>query len=259
MLKWLVLPSIVLLAAAPIEAQTLRGSPASMQKQNRVAHQHSYSFLQTGGDVRRFVDGGYLVPLRGSADYTLASVSYPYARPAVKVFVERLAAQYHAACGERLVVTSLTRPAREQPRNASSLSVHPAGMAVDFRISERRACRAWLEENLLVMERRGVLDATRETTPPHYHVALYPDPYIRYVAARTHQTPAAVLASAGGRDARGAARYTVRPGDSLWSIARLYGTSVENLRVLNGLSGTTVRSGQSLRVPDSRMADAGGN
>ena len=37
-------------------------------------------------------------------------VSFPFARPEVELFVQRLSGQYRRACGEQLVVTSLTRP-----------------------------------------------------------------------------------------------------------------------------------------------------
>jgi LysM repeat protein len=180
-----------------------------MHRQNRVAHQHEYSFLQTSGEVRRFAELGLLVRLRGNQNYMLARVSHPYARPAVKLFVERLAAQYRGACGEKLVITSLTRPAREQPRNASDLSVHPAGMAVDLRISKKRSCRKWVEKTLLTLEKQGVLDTTRERRPPHYHIALFPEPYRRHVA-RVASTDAPLrVASATRQPARTARATTV--------------------------------------------------
>jgi LysM repeat protein len=172
---------LVLSAASAAEAQTMRGSTTTMQRQNRIAQQHDYTFLRTSSQVRRFVSSGYLEQLGGNSDYELAGVSHPYARPAVRLFVERLASQYRSACGEKLVVTSLTRPVLEQPRNASDLSVHPAGMAVDLRISRKSTCVRWLEKTLLSLEKQGVLDVTRERRPPHYHVALFPDPYTRYV------------------------------------------------------------------------------
>lgn len=172
---------LILSVTGVAEAQTLRGSTSTMKRQNRVAQQHDYTFLRTSSQVRRFVSSGYLERMSGNANYELAGVSHPYARPAVRLFVERLAGQYRAACGEKLVVTSLTRPVLEQPRNASDLSVHPAGMAVDLRVSKKRSCVRWLEETLLSLEKQGVLDATRERRPPHYHVALFPQPYTRYV------------------------------------------------------------------------------
>ena len=65
--------------------------------------------------VKAAVEAGRLVKVDGNDDYRLAGVSYPYAQPEVKLFVERLAADYHATCGEQLVVTSLTRPISRQP------------------------------------------------------------------------------------------------------------------------------------------------
>jgi len=42
--------------------------------------------------------------------------------------------------------------------------------------------------------------------------------------------------------------YTVNQGDNLWRISKVYGTTVENLKSLNGLSSDTIRSGQKLLV-----------
>lgn len=106
--------TVLLLLVAPLgstaEAQSLKGSTASMIRQNQVAQENQFTFLETPADVRRFVEAGYLVVVPGNADYRLHNVPFPYARPAVKTFIERLARQYRAACGEALVVTSLTRP-----------------------------------------------------------------------------------------------------------------------------------------------------
>lgn len=45
--------------------------------------------------------------------------------------------------------------------------------------------------------------------------------------------------------------YTVRKGDTLSGIARKYGTTVAQLRELNGISGNTVRAGQRIVVRES--------
>ncbi|MDP2284665.1 MAG: LysM peptidoglycan-binding domain-containing protein, partial [Pseudohongiella sp.] len=42
--------------------------------------------------------------------------------------------------------------------------------------------------------------------------------------------------------------HKVRPGETLWRIARSYRTSVEALRVQNGLRNDLLRVGQVLRV-----------
>ena len=43
-------------------------------------------------------------------------------------------------------------------------------------------------------------------------------------------------------------RHTVRAGDTLWKIANQYGTTVNNLKTWNGLTGDLIRVGQSLIV-----------
>ena len=125
-----------------------------------------------------------LVKLEGNRHYSInGGVAFPYARPAVRTFIQNLAAEFYVATGERLVVTSLTRPISRQPRNASELSVHPAGMAVDLRVPRKTSSRKWLERRLLQLEDQVVLDATKERKPAHYHVAVFPREYEKYIAS----------------------------------------------------------------------------
>lgn len=181
---WLVLiAGLALPANAGASEATLRGSKAAMQRQNQIAKENDYTFLRTPAQVRKFVAQGHLMPLYGNRSYAVANASFPYARPEVALFVERLSAQHLDACGQKLVVTSATRPTSSQPRNASPLSVHPAGMAVDLRISDRASCRVWLENTLLSLEAQNLLDVTRERNPPHYHVAIFPHLYAAHVEA----------------------------------------------------------------------------
>ena len=170
------------MSAAAKPSVTMRGSPASMERQYEVARSEDFTFAETPATVDDLVKKERLVPLAGGPDYTLHRVSYPFARPEVKTFVENLSADYRKACGEQLVVTSLTRPRSEQPGNAHKLSVHPAGMAVDFRISKSPKCLQWFEKALLALERKDLLDATRERNPPHFHVAVFPGAYAAYAA-----------------------------------------------------------------------------
>jgi hypothetical protein len=177
--------SLGIVTNAAASAPSLRGSPAAMIQQNQVAKDHSLRFYRTGAEIRAAVERGELVELKGNADYSVASfVSFPFLQPEGLLFVERLAAQYREACGQKLVVTSAVRPSNGQPSNAHRLSVHPAGMAVDLRVSDRASCRSWLESALLGMEAAGVLNGIREHHPPHYHVAVFPRQYREYAEAR---------------------------------------------------------------------------
>jgi hypothetical protein len=74
-------------------------------------------------------------------------------------------------------------------------------MAVDLRVPAVAAHRAWLERTLISLEGLGVLDATRERHPPHYHVAVFPARYGEYVAPLIARDAAA----AAGRSLQAAA------------------------------------------------------
>jgi LysM repeat protein len=240
----------VLVPAPALEAQSLRGSAASLDRQNEQARLHGFSYLRTPAEVRNFVEQGHLVPVTTNADFDLHQVSFPYARPAVGIFIERLASQYRSACGEKLVVTSLTRPISAQPANASSRSVHPTGMALDLRRPANARCRSWLESTLLAIESEGVIEAIYERNPPHYHVTVYPNPYVQYVQARTGDTRVAEALSANDPVSTvNWVSHRVARGETLTGIANRYGTTVARLRSENGIRGSQIMAGQSLQVP----------
>lgn len=221
------------------EAQSLKGSRSSMERQHQEAVNLGYTFIKTSKAVTDFVESGYLVRVSNTRSMELANVSYPYVRPAVKTFVERLGSQYQAACGEKMVITSLTRPIDRQPANAASDSVHPTGMAVDLRIPSKGSCRSWLEKTLLSLEASDVLDVTRERNPPHYHVAVFPQSYESY------------LASLSQPDSGSTTEYVVRRGDTLSRIASITGSSIQQLRAANGLRNDLIHPGLKLQVPSA--------
>ena len=233
MLTSFIVVAALVFTGAVADAQSLGGSRTSLNLQEKQARAHDFTFMESAARVKRFAAAGLLVQVSGNSNYDLSDVSYPYTRPAAKLFIERLSAQFRAACGEKLTVTSLTRPSNEQPPNSSEQSVHPTGMGVDLRVPKSSRCREWLERVLLSLEDANVLEATKERNPPHYHVAIFPTPYERYVASL--QTDSL--------------EYVVRKGGSLSAIARATGTTVEALKAENGIEGDTIRVGQTIRVP----------
>ena len=240
------------LAAGGADAQTLRGSRGSVERMYGQAKRQDLTFYRTGRGVRSAAAEGELVRLRGNENYRLADASYPYALPTTRTFVQRLAAQYRDACGEKLVVTSATRPASVRLRNSVAESVHPSGMAVDIRRPTRGSCLRWLRQTLLDVEGEGVIDATEERHPPHFHVAVFPRQYAAYVGGRSGARHSASLASSDdGRPSRPVARavYRVREGDSLWTIARRHGVSVARIKEANDLRSPRLAIGQKIVIP----------
>ena len=98
---------------------------------------------------------------------------------------------------------------------------------------------------MLSLEEAGLLEATRERYPPHYHIAVYPKPYARYVARLTARQADSRMALSERQD------YTVRAGDSLWEIAESHGITVDRLKQANNLTGDRIYVGQRLTLPAS--------
>ena len=161
------------LAAAPAAgAQTLRGSPTSVERAYDSAVARGLTFHQSAATVQRAVRAGTFVRLSGGASYRLKGVALPYVLPATRVVLGELATAYRRACGEPLVVTSAMRPVGFRLTNGNARSVHPTGLAFDLRSPQGR-CRKWIRTRLLALEREGRVDATEERFPAHFHVVVY--------------------------------------------------------------------------------------
>jgi len=275
--------------SSPISAsaQSLKGSMASVQKQYHAALNLGFSPARNTSQLAEWVGEGTLVRVGGNQNYELGAVSFPYTRATTKAFIECFAKEYRTATGEKLVVTSLTRPLSRQPANASDYSVHPMGMAVDFRRSNSPATRRWMERRLASLEGSGVIEATHEHRPPHYHVAVFPPQIASYASAylpnrgtpatpasdmvadaSVNAVPAVVTTTAPIRVSAGLGEtaqhkrtvsatktagpykpYKVARGDTLWIIASKFDTSVKRIRKINGLKTSRIYPGQKLMVP----------
>jgi LysM repeat protein len=275
------LSSMLCLCVVPagLAAQTLRGSPASVDLMYTSAHEKDLAFLHSRGDIYQAAVEGDLSLLNVNEDVSLERVTFPFVLPSTRDFVDSLGAKYRDACGERIAVTSGARPIDEQPRNASPKSVHPTGMAVDFRRPANGTCLTWLRSSLIDLEKRGVVEATEEHHPAHFHVAVLhqqvPKPR-RVIASAapsisTNATTASVPTKTTTAESNGevtskpasskeaaskkeetrstGTSYTVRAGDNLWGIARKHGTTPERIQKLNGLKSSRLRVKQVLKLP----------
>ena len=179
--------AILASVAGAKERPSLKGSRASVNRMAEQARLHKFDHMRDGAMVSKHVRAGRLVHVNNTENFVLdGGVTFPYARPATKLWLHRFSRQYRVACGEQLMVTSLLRPKKRRLWNGSRKSVHPTGMAVDLRIPRNPRCRSYLERNLLVMEGAEFLEATLEVSEraPHYHVAVYSRQYLKYIARK---------------------------------------------------------------------------
>tara|TARA_B100002051_G_scaffold276205_1_gene323178 strand:+ start:3667 stop:4371 length:705 start_codon:yes stop_codon:yes gene_type:complete len=205
------------------------------RKSVRQADLHDFTRVKTAGRLQWFIQNGRMVRLTGSPYYTVSrGVSFPYVRPEVQTFIERLSRQHFQHCREKIVVTSAFRPKNSRV-NATPHSVHPTGMAIDISLPHSRKCRKWLNDTLLYLENHNVLEVAREYIRPHYHIAVFPRGYKQYL---------------NDRYGLNKAKYKVQPSDSLWVIARRFDTTVAKLQKVNGIrNGDFIKPGQVLTLP----------
>ncbi len=176
MLKKICIVAILFLGflTMSLEAQPPKGRKEATLYQNFVAQALKLKFLRSPSEVWDAIEKGLLVPLLGNENYRLFEVSYPYVLPETKEWTEEFARSYRNVCGAQLVVTSAVRPIEEQPWNASPVSVHPTGMAVDLRVPPKKdGCIGWFLDSLNQRKKGHTLDFYPESFPPHYHVAVF--------------------------------------------------------------------------------------
>lgn len=85
--------------------------------------------------------------------------------------------------------------------------------------------------------RRPASSPRSKPTPPPVVSTPSPKPIVRPKPTPTKPKPKPVV------------RHLVKKGDTLYSLGRHYGTSVSSIQHANGISGTNIRLGQTLKIP----------
>ena len=208
-----------LASVRPAQAQSLRGSMTSVELMYESAVSNGLEFYETPRAVREAAEDGRFVRVPSSSDLAVKGASFPYVLPATRDWVTAFAEQYHDACKQPLVVTSGVRPTDEQPRNASPMSVHPTGMAIDLRRPSGR-CLTWLRQQLVAQERAGTVEATEERRPAHFHVAVLPSDAQTPLLTMQQRAPDPIQARPNVLSARRSVAGTRRSGTARRTAVR---------------------------------------
>ncbi len=106
--------------------------------------------------------------------------------------------------------------------------------------------RAWLDDVFGRAGDKGVVQHVRRHKD-HFHVRFY-NPR----AQERGRVAYPVLVETGAAPPP-TVKHRVRPGETLGSLARRYGTSAAAIRAANGLRGTQLRAGRSYTIPIRRV------
>lgn len=176
---------------------SLKGSVLSQKRQNRVANKAHLSRLRNIKDIQKLVRKDLLVEVKDTPAYYLGrylgyldapnAAWYRFTRPWTKRFLERVLGAGHRLTGERFKVTSLVRTKIYQRKlvkkgaNAISgsgwwrQSSHLTGATIDISYKNMSPkARRWLEKKLLILERKGLVEATKERRSYCFHVMVFP-------------------------------------------------------------------------------------
>lgn len=88
---------------------------------------------------------------------------------------------------------------------------------------------------------RAIMNANNLTNPNYLRVGM------RLRISSSSKLVASASQASAGTD--GVMEYVIRKGDSLYKIAKNYNTTIQTLKVLNGLSGSRLYAGQKLLIP----------
>jgi hypothetical protein len=171
-----------------VATASLRGSPASMARQNHVANLHDLSRIADSESLDSMCRANSLVPLPSNRHIRINQKldrRRRFCLPWTRTYLEKLAAEYHKLFGEPLQVNSAVRTVAHQktlrvtngnaaPATGPTASSHLTGATVDIaKLPCSAKGLAWLRTRLLADEQAGLIEATEEFQQAVFHVMVF--------------------------------------------------------------------------------------
>lgn len=180
----------------------LRGSLASLERQNERLDAEGLERIENEADLRERIEHGLLVPLPVSSALTVNAdlpELHRYCRPWTAQFLTDLARAHEAAFQRPLEVSSAVRPADYQrrlmqtngnaaPAEGDIVSPHETGATID--IAKGGLSRdeiAWMRRRLAALQAEGKIDVEEEFQQACFHITVYKNYAPQRKASRTAQ------------------------------------------------------------------------
>ena len=167
---------------------SLRGSLASLERQNSILESEGLERILDEDDLSSRIAHGLLVPLPASAGLTVNPEmieNHRYCRPWTARFLSDLVRAHAAAFHRPVEVSSAVRTVEYQKRlmringNAAAaegdiVSPHLTGATIDIaKHGMTRSELAWMRSNLLAMQQAGKIDVEEEFEQACFHITVY--------------------------------------------------------------------------------------
>ncbi len=166
----------------------LRGSLASLERQNARLDAEGLERIENEADLRERIEHGLLVPLPVSSALTVNAdlpELHRYCRPWTARFLTDLARAHEAAFQRPLEVSSAVRPADYQrrlmetngnaaPAQGNIVSPHETGATIDIaKDGLSRDEIAWMRRQLAALQTEGKIDVEEEFQQACFHITVY--------------------------------------------------------------------------------------
>jgi len=202
----------------------LRGSLASLQRQNDRVDAEGLERIEDEADLSARIADKLLVPLPASNALTVNSdleENHRYCRPWTAKFLADLARAHETAFHRSIEVSSAVRTVAYQkrlmetngnaaPAEGDLVSPHLTGATVDIaKKGLSRAEIAWMRQQLADLQTAGKIDVEEEFKQSCFHITVYKN----YVPARNSGEATPAKAVAGGATTRSEWPQMAQPAD----------------------------------------------
>jgi hypothetical protein len=175
---------------AMMMASPIHGTPESLLRQNAGVNRDNLVRIQDSDQLLDLIEAEELVRIPETGELAVAQNLPPerrYCRPWTKTFSEDLAALFYEEFHRPIQINSAVRTVEVQHKlrrhnhNAADetgerASPHLTGASVDINkrgMSKKE--RKWMQQYLLDLQNRGLIDAEEEFRQPVFHVTVYRD------------------------------------------------------------------------------------